>query len=149
MIAAGSGKSGCSRPADAGWRRDLLRSGDLCGAGSPGNAAGGLSELQNAIILLSDGDATACASNAYTTGGACNTKSEIVATEGTLNGTGTSTTNASHYKDPTFPSALGECGQAVLAAQVRGKRRDRRCTRSDTAHRHREVARPTRPTALR
>ncbi len=73
---------------------------------------------QNAIILLSDGDATACASNAYTSGGACNTKSEIVATEGTLNGTGTSTTNASHYKDPTFPSALGECGQAVLAAQV-------------------------------
>ncbi len=41
----------------------------------------------------------------------------LVASEGTLNGTGTSTTNPSHYKDPTFPSALGECGQAVLAAQ--------------------------------
>ncbi|MGA2570548.1 MAG: TadG family pilus assembly protein [Terracidiphilus sp.] len=71
---------------------------------------------KNAIILLSDGDATACASNAYTTGGACNTKANLVATEGTLNGTGTSTTNPSHYKDPNYPSALGECGQAVLAA---------------------------------
>ncbi len=73
---------------------------------------------KNAMIILSDGDATACASNAYTTGGACNSKSEIVATEGTLNGTGTSTTNPSGYNSPVYPSALGECGQAVLAAQV-------------------------------
>jgi len=72
---------------------------------------------KNAIILLSDGDATACASNANTSAGGCSTKSEIVATEGTLNGTGTHTTNPSHYRDPTYPSALGECGQAVLAAQ--------------------------------
>jgi Flp pilus assembly protein TadG len=71
----------------------------------------------NAMIILSDGDATACASNAYTTGGACDTKSQIVATEGTLNGTGTKTTNASGYENPTYPSALGQCGQAVLAAQ--------------------------------
>ncbi len=72
---------------------------------------------KNAMIILTDGDATACASNAYTAGGACNSKSELVGTEGTLNGTGSSTTNPSHYKDPTFPSALGECGQAVLASQ--------------------------------
>jgi hypothetical protein len=72
---------------------------------------------QNALIILSDGDATACASNANTTAGGCASKSQIVATEGTLNGTGTSKTNASHYQDPTYPSALGECGQAVLAAQ--------------------------------
>ena len=72
---------------------------------------------KNAIILLSDGDATACASNAYTTGGACNTKGELVATVGTLNGTGTATTNPSGYKSYAYPSALGECGQAVLAAQ--------------------------------
>jgi Flp pilus assembly protein TadG len=77
---------------------------------------------QNAMIILGDGDLTACATNAYTTGGACNTSPiSLVATEGTLNGTGTSTTNASHYKDPTFPSALGECGQAVLAAQFAAK----------------------------
>lgn len=72
---------------------------------------------KNAMIILSDGDATACASNAYTSGGACNTKSEIVATEGTLNGTGSSSTNPSGYNSPVYPSALGECGQAVLAAQ--------------------------------
>ncbi len=72
---------------------------------------------KNAMIILTDGDATACASNAYTTGGACNTKAEIVATEGTLNGTGTSSSNKNGYNNPTYPSALGECGQAVLAAQ--------------------------------
>jgi Flp pilus assembly protein TadG len=71
----------------------------------------------NALIILSDGDATACASNANTSAGACSTKSEIVATEGTLNGTGTHTSNPSGYENYTYPSALGECGQAVLAAQ--------------------------------
>jgi hypothetical protein len=70
------------------------------------------------MIIASDGDATACATNAYTTGGACNTKSEIVASEGTLNGTGTRTSNPSGYNSYAYPSALGECGQAVLAAQA-------------------------------
>jgi Flp pilus assembly protein TadG len=73
---------------------------------------------QNAIILLTDGDATACASNANTSAGACNTKSELVASEGTLNGTGTKTSNPSGYESYTYPSALGMCGQAVLAAQA-------------------------------
>jgi hypothetical protein len=73
---------------------------------------------KNALIIASDGDATACATNAYTTGGACNTKSEIVASEGTLNGTGTHTSNPSGYESYAYPSALGECGQAVLAAQA-------------------------------
>jgi Flp pilus assembly protein TadG len=71
----------------------------------------------NAMIILSDGDATACASNSNTSAGACDSKAQIVATEGTLNGTGTSKTNPSGYESPTYPSALGECGQAVLAAQ--------------------------------
>ena len=53
---------------------------------------------QNAIILLTDGDATACASNANTTAGACNTKSQLVASEGTLNGTGTNTSNPTGYE---------------------------------------------------
>jgi hypothetical protein len=73
---------------------------------------------QNAIILLTDGDATACASNANTTAGACNTASNLVASEGTLNGTGTHTSNPTGYESPTYPSALGMCGQAVLAAQA-------------------------------
>jgi len=73
---------------------------------------------KNAIILLSDGNATACASNANTAAGACDTKSQIVAQEGTLNGTGTKTSNAAGYENTAYPSALGECGQAVLAAQA-------------------------------
>lgn len=73
---------------------------------------------QNAIILLTDGDATACASNANTTAGACSSKSELMASEGTLNGTGTKTSNPTGYQSVTYPSALGECGQAVLAAQA-------------------------------
>ena len=72
---------------------------------------------QNAIILLTDGDATACASNANTTAGACSTSSQLVASEGTLNGTGTKTSNPTGYQSYTYPSALGMCGQAVLAAQ--------------------------------
>ena len=73
---------------------------------------------QNAIILLTDGDATACASNANTTAGACSTSSQLVASEGTLNGTGTKTSNPTGYESYTYPSALGMCGQAVLAAQA-------------------------------
>ncbi len=70
------------------------------------------------MIILTDGDATACASNANTAAGACNSKSQIVATEGTLNGTGTHTSNPNGYESYAYPSALGECGQAVLAAQA-------------------------------
>jgi len=73
---------------------------------------------QNAIIFLTDGDATACASNANTAAGACNTKAELVATQGTLNGTGTATSNPTGYRSYAYPSALGMCGQAVLAAQA-------------------------------
>jgi Flp pilus assembly protein TadG len=94
---------------------------------------------KNIMIILSDGDATACATNADTAAGACNSAPQIVAdnnptcalavkTAGNcLNGTGTSVTNpagtsasgASYgYNSPTYPSALGECGQAVQAAQL-------------------------------
>jgi hypothetical protein len=72
---------------------------------------------KNAMIILTDGNATACASNANTSAGACNSRGQIVATEGTLNGTGTHTSNPNGYESYAYPSALGECGQAVLAAQ--------------------------------
>jgi hypothetical protein len=52
----------------------------------------------NAMVIISDGDATASSSSG-----------QIVATTGTLNGTGSNHT-------VTYPSALGECGQAVWAA---------------------------------
>jgi hypothetical protein len=85
---------------------------------------------KNVIIILSDGDATACATNANTAAGGCSSAANIVAennptcalavkTAGNcLNGTGTSTTNPTGYQSPTYPSALGECGQAVQAAQL-------------------------------
>jgi hypothetical protein len=82
---------------------------------------------KNVIILLSDGDATACATGANTAAGGCNSANNIVAennpncgtTGGScLNGTGTKTTNPTGYQSPTYPSALGECGQAVAAAQA-------------------------------
>lgn len=58
-------------------------------------------DSQNAMIILSDGDATSTSSQmAVSSGG------------GTLNGTG-SGSNKNSY---TYPSALGECGQAVQAA---------------------------------
>ena len=71
---------------------------------------------KNVMIILSDGDATASAAsgqivaennpNCGKTGGSC------------LNGTGTATTNPTGYHSPTYPSALGECGQAVQQAQL-------------------------------
>jgi hypothetical protein len=72
---------------------------------------------QNAMIILSDGDATAC-NTATSTGNDCSNggSSQIVAASGTLNGTGTKTSNSTGYQSYTYPSALGECGQAVQAA---------------------------------
>jgi hypothetical protein len=67
---------------------------------------------RNAMIILSDGDASACATGANTGAGGCNSASNMSASSGyTLNGLGSSTST-------TYPSALGECGQAVLAAQA-------------------------------
>jgi hypothetical protein len=109
---------------------------------------------KNVMIILSDGDATACNTQAYSADGGitnCSHGSEIVAVNcpsvsgtgtcgsmslsingsattigcppsgctGTpLNGTGTSTSNKNGYNVATYPSALGECGQAVEAAQL-------------------------------
>lgn len=109
---------------------------------------------KNIMIILSDGNATACNSQAYAADGgnnSCSHGSQIVAVNcpsvngsgvcgstavsvngnsttigcppggctGTpLNGTGTSSNNATGYNIATYPSALGECGQAVEAAQL-------------------------------
>jgi Flp pilus assembly protein TadG len=71
---------------------------------------------QNAMIILSDGDATACATNAYTSGGACSSASDLEpSATNSLNGLTTNTTTEKSY---TYASALGECGQAVQAAQT-------------------------------
>jgi hypothetical protein len=93
---------------------------------------------QNILIILSDGDASACSVQAYSTGdgSVCGSgkSSQIVAwncqnnntggsgcTGSALNGTcPTSTTCTSNpgYNSPNYPSELGQCGQAVEAAQL-------------------------------
>ncbi len=91
----------------------------------------------NMMIILSDGDATACNTALATSGGTtttntCSGSSQITAATGTLSGTGTSTSNpmkptgctpggtttCTGYHSYNYPSALGECGQAVVAAQA-------------------------------
>lgn len=68
---------------------------------------------KNALIILTDGDATACATSANTSAGACNTAADLEpSSTNSLNGL--TTNNPDSY---TYPSAVGECGQAVLAAQ--------------------------------
>ncbi len=82
---------------------------------------------KNVLIILSDGNATACATGANTAAGGCSTANNLVAENNPncgnkggscLNGTGTKTTNPTGYQSPTYPSALGECGQAVQQAQL-------------------------------
>lgn len=116
VIAAG-GKSGCAGLQTPGGEGTYYAQVIYAAQAALAAEATANPNSKNAMIILSDGDATSCASNAYTTGGACNTKAEIVGTEGTLNGTGTSSTNPNGYKNPTYPSAVGECGQAVMSAQ--------------------------------
>lgn len=74
---------------------------------------------RNAMIILSDGNATAC-NTSTSTGNDCKSggSSQIVASSGTLNGTGTKSSNPNGYESYTYPSALGECGQAVVAANA-------------------------------
>jgi len=152
--------------------------GSNCGAGAPGGegtyyaqviyqAQADLATEQasnhnaNMMIILSDGDATACNSQSYPTdncGGntpysnkfqiqasncpyitnANDTKTVKISnsapcdgsyTGQPLNGTFCSTSSSTtaptctatidpaNYQSPTFPSAVGECGQAVVAAQ--------------------------------
>ena len=117
IVVAAGGKSGCAGLATPGGEGTYYAQAIFAAQASLASQQAANPGSQNAMIILSDGDATSCASNAYTTGGACNSKGQIVATVGTLNGTGTKTSNPNHYNDPTYPSALGECGQAVLAAQ--------------------------------
>ena len=100
----------------------ILTDGSATACNSGANtAAGGCGGADNLVALncpavtMVKGVATCGASSAGTpcplaAAGGC---------QGTpLNGTGTATTNATGYASPTYPSALGECGQAVQAAQL-------------------------------
>jgi hypothetical protein len=70
-----------------------------------------VSGSQNVMIIMSDGSANAENNSANTAYGGQTGKNQIVATTGTLNGTGSNTSY-------TYPSALGQCWQAVQAAQA-------------------------------
>ncbi len=74
----------------------------------------------NVLVILSDGNATACATNGNTAAGACNSKADLVAQAGHLNGTtaasGCTAGNSCGPTSYTYPSAVGMCGQAVEAS---------------------------------
>lgn len=117
VIAAGgtSGDSGLQTPGGEGtyYAQAIYAAQAELEAQQAANSANGI-QSQNAMIILSDGDANACNSSANTSadGSACGSgkSSQITAASGTLNGTGTNTS-------VNYPSALGQCGQAVVAAQ--------------------------------
>lgn len=80
---------------------------------------------KNVMIILSDGDATASAAGGQMVADNNPTCTNVKTNGSCLNGTGTSTTNpesgsgatCAGYQCPAYPSAVGECGQAVWAAQ--------------------------------
>ena len=121
VIAAGdSGKSGCSGLQAPGGEHTYYAQAIFAAQQALATQQTNNPGSKNAIIILTDGNATACATNADTSAGACSGAADITATEGTLNGTCTSSKSCtnSNATSVIYPSALGECGQAVLAAQT-------------------------------
>jgi Flp pilus assembly protein TadG len=113
---AGSGCSGIKAPGGVGTyyaqviyaaQADLVTQ----QAANPGS--------KNAMIILSDGDATATVTYAKDKNGnitGISSTSDLQPSGGTItNLNGTSLNNPTSY---TYPSAVGECGQAVVAAQA-------------------------------
>ncbi len=106
----------------------ILSDGDAQACNSGGNTTAGACNSADNLIALNCPAVTATTKNGKTTvtcGASSYTpcpSSAVGGCTGTpLNGTGTATTNASGYQSATYPSALGECGQAVQAAQLATK----------------------------
>jgi Flp pilus assembly protein TadG len=137
LVMAVGGVSGCGAAAPGGegtYYAQVIYAAQTALATE--KAANGFS---NMMIILSDGDATACNTTLATAGGTKTTNScgtgkpdQITAATGNLNGTGTAIGNplkpagcsgsnpaitCNGYLSANYPSALGECGQAVVAAQ--------------------------------
>lgn len=103
----------------------ILSDGDATSCNSGANtAAGGCNSADNIVALncpavsatTKNGKTTVtCVASSYTP---CPSAAAGGCTGTPLNGTGTATTNATGYQLATYPSALGECGQAVQAAQA-------------------------------
>lgn len=107
-IASGDGGSNCGIKIVGGegtyYAQVIYAAQAALVAESSGTGGNGYS---NAMIILSDGNATASTSQMSVSSGG-----------GTLNGTGTASSNPSGYHSYAYPSALGECGQAVVAAHA-------------------------------
>ncbi len=74
---------------------------------------------KNAMIILSDGNATATVT--CTGSGDCSTTNKTISSSSDLQPSSTNSLNGVPWNNPTsptYPSAVGECGQAVLAAQA-------------------------------
>ena len=119
---SGSGCGGLAAPGGQGtyYAQVIYAAQAALVAQQSASTKGGYS-TQNVLIILSDGNSTASNSLANTSlGGLNGNGNQIVALSGTLNGTCTSTkvcTNAS-ASVYTYPSAIGQCWQAVQAAQT-------------------------------
>ncbi len=102
VIAAG-GKSGCAGIVGKGGEGTYYAQAIYAAQAALIAQRAAIPGSQNAMIILGDGDMSSSASSG-----------EMVAQTGTLNGTG-SGSNKNSY---TYPSALGQCGQAIIAAQA-------------------------------
>ena len=74
---------------------------------------------KNAMIILSDGNATATVT--CTGMGGCSTSNDTLSSSSDLQASSANSLNGVPWNNPTsptYPSAQGECGQAVLAAQA-------------------------------
>jgi hypothetical protein len=116
---SGTGCAGLSAPGGQGtYYAQVIQQAQADLVTQQGSNAGS----KNVLIILTDGDATASASGGQIV--ADNTCSSKTAGS-CLNGTGTSSSNPAGsvsgvcygYNCPAYPSAVGECGQAVWAAQ--------------------------------
>ncbi len=101
IVLAAGGKSGCNGMGAPGGQGTYYAQVIYAAQAALVAQAAANPGTQNAMIILTDGDATASGS-------------QITATTGTLNGTG----SGSNKNSFAYPSALGECGQAVLAAHA-------------------------------
>jgi Flp pilus assembly protein TadG len=82
-------------------------------------------QSQNAIILLGDGDQNATVTCNLASGtGTCTTTYTTIASTSNLQASSTNSLNGVAFNNPTsttYPSAVGECGQGVIAAQAATK----------------------------
>jgi hypothetical protein len=120
IVTAVNGKSGCSGIAAIGGQGTYYAQVIYAAQAALVAQQAAYPGSQNAMIILGDGDEDASALNANTSAGGSSTSdgTGLVVTSGTtlLNGTGNSTTNPAGYRSYAYPSALGQCGQSVEAA---------------------------------